>query len=130
MNALSMMTYRSRDPGDAVVIRASIEGSAYLAKFVMRSDILRERIEWTSGLIRSCLLSPVKEVRLGGLEGVAARKDREGAQAREATENEGMFSEPDTQSQKSGETHVIGERQIHEGGENSLSQSPRTPLRQ
>jgi len=76
---LREMSCREQDPSDDRIIRAALERSPQTAYAVVTSSGLHERITWTPELVRHCLKSTLKEVRLFGLKGVAATKTHQTA---------------------------------------------------
>jgi len=66
---LRAMQQRDARATDARVVASAIERSQETASLVASLPSVRERIEWTAELVRYCLLSAVKEIRLLGVGG-------------------------------------------------------------
>jgi len=121
-DVLRHIKYLPLDSSDHLVIQASLERSPETAAIVVLFPELRERISWTPEIVRRCLLSPVKEVRLFGLEGVAVIKSREVAAKGVPKEGSGGLSGFNPVEYKSGDfkrgSHLPAE------GESPTTSSP------
>jgi len=74
---LQNSTGRPSELSDRILVQSAMRRSPETAAWVAESAELRARVEWTPEAVRQCLLSAVKEIRVFGLEGVAAIRSRE-----------------------------------------------------
>jgi len=62
---------READPSDGAMLKASMERSEMMAHTIVKNADLKDRIVWTNSLVRTCLLSPDKEMRIIGMRGAS-----------------------------------------------------------
>jgi len=74
---LGEVAARAVEPNDDKIVGAAIERGPETAMIVANSPVLIGRLHWTPNLVRHCLLSTVKGVRLLGIEGIAATRSGE-----------------------------------------------------